>query len=208
MAKEANWNGKGLLCDHMAEVERKAGPVTLECLAYRALRWKYGEKIPDYLSHLKEPLGYPDDYQAVSIEKIYDQAISVGLKTRERVFMKHGFWGALSSFKKLKSKAKNGKIPYEDYLNCFICYIKRKFGYYFIEGDIPHDRYFAVCCNQLHFFKLHIDDEDFEPEDYYDDSDDSSDTECDKMRRLFIHVSEYLKRPHRRKIYINDVLYY
>ena len=197
MAKEANWDGTGLLCDHMAEVERNAGAVTLKCLAYRALRWKYNMEIPDYLHFLKEPTGYQKDYKAIGIDKIYDQAIEVGLKTRERVFVKHGLWNALSKFKKLEEKSfkqlmgrGSKSFIYKRYKFCFICYLKDKSGYPYIENDLPHDRYIAICCEEVHFKDLL---EDYKHMEVEINSANETDEKVDRIRRVYMYVARYLK---------------
>ena len=221
MAKEANWDGKGLLCDHMAEVERNAGPITLECLAYRALRWKYNIEIPNYLNFLKkEPLGYPLDYKAITIEKIYDQAIEVGLKTSDRVFVKHGLWCALSKFKKLEkksfkqlmgaSKRHPARRPFvfKSFKFCFICYLKDKLRYRHIENDLPHDRYITSSCVELHFVKLVNECKHFVP----DVTDDVNSKKMDRYRRMYVYVAHYLqydpKRARKYFVHVSNLFVY
>ena len=125
---------------HMAEVERKAPPLTLECLAYRAAKWKYNLEIP---SHISEPYAYPSTYVAKPIEEAYDQARELGY-TGARFFVKHGLWGALYDYNiKLNDAFKYFK---NDEISCFVCHIKKR-KYPFIERDPPHDNKMSTLCD-------------------------------------------------------------
>ena len=128
----------GSLVSHMAEIERRGPPLTLECLAYRAAKWKYNMIIPN---HLIEPSAYSADYVVKQVEKIYDDAKENGYN-EPRYFVKHGLWCDLQKF--LKQIKMGVLAPHE---RCFICYL-REHRYPFIERDPPHDIKVYLLCRK------------------------------------------------------------
>ena len=130
---EVEWPKKGWpmgsLFMYMSDLEIKAGPLTLTCIAYRAAKWKYNMIIPP---HIDEPSAYSDDIKVKSIAQIYDKAKEQGY-TGHRYFVKHGLWRDLRKFYNIKHF-----IGLRNEEKCFVCYlIKNKYPY--IERDPPHD---------------------------------------------------------------------
>ena len=117
------------LARYMAELETKAPILTLQCISYRAAKWKYNIKIPQYIL---EPSAYPSDFIAKPIAQIYDEVTEKGFN-EPRFFVKHGLWKDMDRFYYLFRN--NGLMHRE---RCFVCYLKfHKYPY--IERDPPHD---------------------------------------------------------------------
>ena len=153
--KKDLWRKEGSFIKQMAAIERKAPLLTLECLAYRAAKWKYNFVLPN---HISEPLAYPRNYKPKPIEAAYDEAREMGYEGG-RFFVKHGLWQDLHDY---NYKLHNGARKYfrEEEIPCFVCYLKLT-KYPYIERDPPHDlkvstlceKDIGVNCHFVHHFK-------------------------------------------------------
>ena len=136
--EKRKWCRSGSLAKHMANVERNAPPLTLQCLAYRTAKWKFNMIIPN---HITEPAAYPSDCEVKQIRQVYDEAKDSGYN-EPRYFVKHGLWGDLDTY---LTKFRLGVLGFKD--RCFICYL-RKTKYPFIERDPPHDYKIELLCRK------------------------------------------------------------